>query len=390
MIAHLAASGTGLGGNTNGGTRGESPQWKTGEEHGGLGSGPGVEGGQGAPPSRQSKSRKGTRDNNNNAGATTSHGKGEAEREREANLERERDRQREIEKEAEIERERQREREIRAFREFSTHLPFKHPQPRRAAGSSYIGGAPTSATMNNPLEQLYDNSNNGNGGGNDNGGGGMFLAQATGLPGTRLNPSFLLIPPFSLPPPPSPLSPISLSYSTPGGVLLDRGMHPLHSGGGLGSLGAPHNPHNMMFNSQSYQSSQVLLVGAHTTDVPCHTRSHVVCRLSHTHSHFSAFLIFIFSSLSTHTFSLSHFSPISPPLSLQGGPGGSGHNLGPLSSDLLPPGGLGGTVAATRGLRGVNMPSMGALAAPNGHLMPPMGGQNHNMGGMGPGQGQQR
>ena len=39
-----------------------------------------------------------------------------------------------------IERERQREREIRAFREFSTHLPFKHPQPRRAAGSSYIGG----------------------------------------------------------------------------------------------------------------------------------------------------------------------------------------------------------------------------------------------------------
>ena len=89
---------------------------------------------------------------------------------------------------------------------------------------------------------------------------------------------------------------------------------------------------------------------------------------------------------------LSHLSPISPPppLSLQGGPGGGGHNLGPLSSDLLPPGGLGGTVAATRGLRGVNMPSMGALAAPNGHLMPPMGGQNHNMGGMGPGQGQQR
>ena len=113
-----------------------------------------------------------------------------------------------------------------------------------------------------------------------------------------------------------------------------------------------------------------------------------------THSPFSASLLFTFSLISTHIFSLTHsltpFPYITPPLSLQGGPGGGGHNLGPLSSDLLPPGGLGGTVAATRGLRGVNMPSMGALAAPNGHLMPPMGGQSHNMGGMGPGQGQQR
>jgi hypothetical protein len=55
--------------------------------------------------------------------------------------ERERERQREIEKEAERERERQREREIRAFREFSTHLPVKmQQQPRRVAGSSFIGG----------------------------------------------------------------------------------------------------------------------------------------------------------------------------------------------------------------------------------------------------------
>ena len=217
VLAHLTGQATG-------GARGESPQWKTGEEHN-NGLGPSTDGSQMAPPSRQSKSRKGARDpnNNSNAGATTSHGKGEAERERESNLDRERDRQREIEKEAEIERERQREREIRAFREFSTHLPFKHPQPRRTAGSSYIGGAPTSATMNNPLEQLYDNSNI-NGSGNENGGGGMFLAQGPGLPG---------------------------------GVLLDRGVHPLHSGGGLGSLGAPHNPHAMMFNSQPYQPSQV-------------------------------------------------------------------------------------------------------------------------------------
>ena len=58
------------------------------------------------------------------------------------------------------------------------------------------------------------------------------------------------------PPPPSPLPP---SPFPPGGVLLDRGVHPLHSGGGLGSLGAPHNPHNNMFNnsSQAYQASQV-------------------------------------------------------------------------------------------------------------------------------------
>jgi hypothetical protein len=56
--------------------------------------------------------------------------------------ERERERQREIEKEAERERERQREREIRAFREFSTHLPVKmQQQPRRVAGSSFIGGS---------------------------------------------------------------------------------------------------------------------------------------------------------------------------------------------------------------------------------------------------------
>ena len=170
---------------------------------------------------------------------------------------------------------------------------------------------------------------------------------------------------------------------------MDRGVHPLHSGGGLGSLGAPHNSHNMMFNSQSYQSSQVLGTNA---DAPYH---YYVASSLLTHTLSSLFLsFFIFSSLSTHIFSLTHsltpFPYITPPLSLQGGPGGGGHNLGPLSSDLLPPGGLGGTVAATRGLRGVNMPSMGALAAPNGHLMPPMGGQSHNMGGMGSGQGQQR
>ena len=55
--------------------------------------------------------------------------------------EKERDRIREFEREAEKEKERQREKEIRAFREFSKELPFKHqsgPQPRRIAGSSYL------------------------------------------------------------------------------------------------------------------------------------------------------------------------------------------------------------------------------------------------------------
>ena len=268
-----------------------------------------------------------------------------------------------------IERERQREREIRAFREFSTHLPFKHPQPRRAAGSSYIGGlcysslsiltclflflsillypvcsilsvlfypvyscryvdihhhspssyhtltkthstypltrspspsttlwplsfpygaggAPSSATMNNPLEQLYDSNNNGSGNGNGNGsdingnsGGAMYL----GLGPAGQGPGRYYLTDVHFPSPSH--SPNSSSLFTPhiayyllissslfiphipylvlpGGVLLDRGVHPLHSGGGLGSLGAPHNhthaAHNMMFSSQPYHPSQVL------------------------------------------------------------------------------------------------------------------------------------
>ena len=108
--------------------------------------------------------------------------------------ERERDRQKEFEKEAEREKERLREKEIKAFREFSTLLPFKQStvqQPRRLPGSSYLNTpdldpiddhlVPSSSSNSNnvhnsnynstPNNNNNSNNNNNNSGNNINNGG---------------------------------------------------------------------------------------------------------------------------------------------------------------------------------------------------------------------------
>ena len=93
-----------------------------------------------------------------------------------SNRERDKDRQKEFEKEAEREKERLREKEIKAFREFSTLLPFKQntaQQPRRLPGSSYLNTpdldpiddhlVPSSSSNNNNIHNgNYNNNPNNN------------------------------------------------------------------------------------------------------------------------------------------------------------------------------------------------------------------------------------
>ena len=76
----------------------------------------------------------------------------------------EKERMRDLDREAERERERKREKEIRAFKEFSTKLPIKKDNARRARGPSF-----NQSEQENKMQQ-------------DQGGGGMYNPALAPLP----------------------------------------------------------------------------------------------------------------------------------------------------------------------------------------------------------------